>query len=39
MVGAEIGYEIVRNLLVTAEYKYDIRHTMHLLGLGVNLKL
>lgn len=39
MVGAETGYEIVRNLLVTAEYKYDIRHTMHLLGLGVNLKL
>jgi hypothetical protein len=39
MVGAEVGYEIVRNLLVTAEYKYDIRHTMHLLGLGVNLKL
>lgn len=39
MVGAETGYEIVRNLLVTAEYKYDIRHTMHLLGFGVNLKL
>lgn len=39
MVGAETGYEVVRNLLVTAEYKYDIIHAMHLLGLGVNFKL
>lgn len=39
MFGAETGYEIVSNLLVTAEYKFDLRNSMHLLGLGVNLKL
>ncbi len=38
MLGAETGYEVVNNLLVTAEYKYDIRNSIHLLGLGVNLK-
>lgn len=39
MLGVETGYEIVSNLLVSAEYKFDIRNSMHLLGLGVNLKL
>ena len=39
MIGAETGYEIVSNLLITAEYKFDLRNSMHLLGLGVNLKL
>ena len=39
MIGAETGYEIVSNLLITAEYKFDFRNSIHLLGLGVNLKL
>ena len=39
MLGAEMGYEIVDNLLVTAEYKFDFRNSIHLLGLGVNLRL
>ena len=39
MLGAEMGYEIVDNLLVTAEYKFDFRNSIHLLGIGVNLKL
>lgn len=39
MFGAELGYELIEGVSVSAEYKYDIRESMHLLGLGVSFKL